>query len=80
MPNLDSKTTIIAIAEISPNNPISLAIASSFYYKGVVDISSPLNREFIFPTLEFSPTTMTTNNPSPERILVPDRRRGEGTS
>ena len=80
MPNLTSKTRRIAMEAISPNTPISLAIASSFYYKGVVLISSPLSKELIFPTLEFSPTTITTKNPSPVRILVPDRRIGEGIS
>lgn len=66
--NLHISISIIAIAEINPNHPISLAIASSFIYNGVVITSPPLNKALIFPMLEFSPTTITTNNPSPFKI------------
>ena len=68
MVNLINNTSTIAIAEIRPNIPISLAIASSFYCNGVAEISPPLNRTLIRPRLEFSPTTITTNKPSPVRI------------
>ena len=63
--NLINNAATINIADIKPNIPISLAIASNFYYKGVVSSDSYLNKTSILPTLDASPTTITMKKPSP---------------
>ena len=68
--NLINNAETINIAEIKPNIPISLAIASNFYYKGVVSSDSYLKRTSILPTLDASPTTITIKTPSPVNICI----------
>jgi len=80
MVNLISKTTIIAIAEYNPKYPISLAMCSSFYYKGVHSGSPVVKLYLIFPIHELSPTTKITYFPAPVKTLVPDNMTGDGTS
>lgn len=80
MVNLRHKTTNIKMAAISPNLPISLAMVSSFYYKGVTSTSDYLSIAPILPSHELSPTHRTMNLPSPHNTLVPDMMIGEGTS
>ena len=60
-----SKMPTINIALYNPNLPISRAIASSFYCKGVASGSYALSIFEIFPSLDESPTTITMNAPSP---------------
>ena len=80
MMNRMNSTVTIVIALYNPNLPMSFAMASSFYYKGVDSLSWALSSCRIFPSLEFSPTTTVTNLPSPCTIYVPARRTGVGTS
>jgi len=75
-----NKTATIIIAETSPNLPMSSAMVSSFYYKGVVTSSPPLNRAWILPRADKGPTAITTILPSPDKIREPESTRGEGTS
>jgi hypothetical protein len=78
--NLMISTDKIRIAEISPNLPISLAMVSNFYYKGVTSTSFYLNIAPILPSQVLSPTNNTMNKPSPYKHLVPLITIGDGTS
>lgn len=73
-----TKAIKVKIAAISPSFPISLAIASSFYWRGVAS-ASWVTKAYILPTQEFGPTTVTTYLPSPVSTLVPDSIAGDGT-
>ena len=68
------------IAETRPNLPISVAMVSNFYWRGVTSTSDCLNIAPIFPSQVLSPTTRTINLPSPQRTFVPDMMIGDGTS
>lgn len=78
--NLINKTTMMKAAEYNPKYPISLAIFSSFYYKGVDSGSAYYKLDLILPIHELSPTTIIMNLPQPVKTLVPDKRTGDGTS
>lgn len=80
IPNLIHRITIMKIAEYNPKYPISLAMCSSFYYKGVHSGSTWFKLALILPMQELSPTTKMQNLPAPVKTLVPDKRIGEETS
>jgi len=66
-------------APIKPKILISVAIFSNFTYKGVYSSSaSSVNFSLIYPAHESLPTTIQTNKPSPEMILVPESKIGDG--
>ena len=71
---------MISIAEYKPKYPISSAIPSSFYWRGVASGSSCLSSACILPKQESSPTTIATIKPSPLSTLVPESMMREGTS
>jgi hypothetical protein len=62
--NLINNAPTIMQADINPNLPMSFAIASNFYYKGVAS-SSYLIFSLILPIQLYSPTTMTNILPDP---------------
>jgi len=80
MVNLRIRMKKIRMAEMRPNLPISLAMVSNFYYKGVTSTPPYLNKTPILPSQVFSPTNKTKNMPSPHNTLVPLMTIGEGTS
>ncbi len=71
---------MMAMAEYRPKYPISLAMCSNFYYKGVLSGSWLLKLSLILPMHELSPTTKITYFPIPVKTLVPESKTGEGTS
>ncbi len=58
-------------AAIVPTFPISSAILSNFYYKGVGGVSS-YKSALALPNYEFSPTAHINNLPEPSITLDPD--------
>lgn len=78
--NLIIKIVIIKIADINPNLPIWLAIASNFSYNGVASTSSDLKILEILPSQLSSPVIKIIILPVPYTILVPDINIGDGTS
>jgi len=68
------------IAAYNPNKPTSLAICSSFYYKGVHSGSTEFKLYLILPMQELFPTTKITYLPLPVKTLVPLIIIGDGTS
>ena len=78
-PNYYSKINYICVIRLILNTfPISLAIASNFYWSGVLSYSENLSDSLIFPMADRSPTTITKNMPYPWEIRVPDNRIGDG--
>ena len=68
------------MADPNPNLPMSSAIFSNLFWRGVAYGSYCSSNNRILPIQDESPTTITAIKPSPVRILVPDKRTGEGTS
>ena len=65
------RAPIVKAATIVPITPISSAIDSSFYYKGVAGLSSS-KLAFNLPSWVFMPTAQTTIFPVPSIIFVPE--------
>lgn len=79
-PNLAIRTTKMRMEAHKPNLPMSSAITSSLFCRGV-DVSYYCSRRaLIFPRQELSPTTITIIFPYPVSILVPESMIGVGTS
>lgn len=57
---LITRTTTVNIPATKPNLPISSAIVSNFYWRGVASASYPV-KALILPTHELSPTTKITS-------------------